>query len=269
MQIFRNETGDQEGRGAGLVETFRNGGKGVDDYHVGGAVLGHIKRSCTLGRDLKRALDFDGPTKFDVRLIDHHRAHAASAFFVSPWDEAAVMTFDGIGSDGTSTCLFVGRGNEITDLKRIKFPHSLGALYACVTGYLDFWPTMDEGKVMGLAPFGRDTYIDAFKDLVELGSDGRYELNLDRFQHHRSGKHMMSAKFLKTFGPARERTKVTAENPVPQHYTTSSPSLRPPMTAQRSAQLSRSASPSSMHRDLRADTCTRVRSSPTLRSNWP
>jgi carbamoyltransferase len=217
LEVFRNQ-GDHGDKASGLVETFRHGGKGVDNFHVGGAVLGHVKRGYTLGRDLKEALGFDGPTKFTVRLIDHHRAHGASAFFISPWDEAAILTLDGIGSDGTSTCLSVGRGSTITDLRRFKFPHSLGAMYAGVTGYLGFYPTMDEGKVMGLAPFGRDTYVEAFTDLVHLHDDGRYELNLDWFRHHTSGRHLMSQTFIDRFGPPRERTKVTVDNPVSQHY---------------------------------------------------
>jgi len=217
LEVFRNE-GDHGAKASGLVETFRHGGKSVDNFHVGGAVLGHVKRGYTLGRDLKEALEFDGPTKFTVRLIDHHRAHGASAFFISPWEEAAVLTLDGIGSDGTSTCLSVGRGKTITDLRRIKFPHSLGAMYAGVTGYLGFYPTMDEGKVMGLAPFGKDTYVEAFKDLVRLDNDGGYELNLNWFRHHTTGRHLMSEKFVDLFGPARERTKVTADNPISQHY---------------------------------------------------
>ena len=218
LEVFRNDKGDQGGRAQGLVDTLRHGGRGIDDYHVGGAVLGHVKRGYTLGRDVRRALGYDGPTRFKVHLVDHHRAHAASTFFISPWDEAAILTLDGIGSDGTSTYLAVGRGNRITDLHRIKFPHSLGAMYAMVTGYLGFWPTMDEGKVMGLAPFGRDTYVEQFEDLVHLDPDGGYELNLSWFRHHVSGKHVVSQRFLDTFGPPRPRTRVTADNPVPQHY---------------------------------------------------
>ena len=217
LEVFRNE-GDQGTKASGLVETFRQGGKGVDNFHVGGAVLGHVKRGYTLGRDVREALGFTGPTKYKVHLIDHHRAHAASAFFISPWDEAAILTLDGIGSDGTSTCLAVGKGDRITDLRRFKFPHSLGAMYACVTNYLGFYPTMDEGKVMGLAPFGRDTYVEQFKDLVYLEDDGGYELNLNWFRHHTSGRHLMSDAFIDTFGPPRERTKVTADNPISQHY---------------------------------------------------
>ena len=219
LEVFRNER-DGGVKSASLMDTWKHGGGsgGVDDFHVGGAVLAHIKRTYTLGRDIREAVGHTGPTKFRVHLFDHHRAHAASAFYVSPFDSAAVLTMDGIGSDGTTTCLAVGEGTTITDLKRIKYPHSLGALYAIITGYLGFYPTVDEGKVMGLAPFGTDTYVEQFDDLVHLDSDGGFELNLSWFTHHVNGRHQVSKKFLDTFGPPRERTRVTADNPVPQHY---------------------------------------------------
>jgi carbamoyltransferase len=218
LDVFRNERGDGQ-RSAGLVDTVKfGGGGGVDDYHVGGAVLAHVKRSFTLADDVKAAVGHTGPAKFRTHLVDHHRSHAASAFYISPFDSAAVLTMDGIGSDGTCTYLAVGEGNTIRDLRRIRFPHSLGAMYAIITGYLGFYPTVDEGKVMGLAPFGRDTYVEQFDDLVHLTDDGGYELNLSWFRHHRTGKHLVSQKFLDTFGPARPRTKVTADNPISQHY---------------------------------------------------
>jgi carbamoyltransferase len=220
LDVFRNERESGSTKSAGWLQTWRHGGGsgGVDDFHVGGAVLAHIKRTYTIDQEVKDAVGWTGPTKFKVHLIDHHRAHAASAFYISPYDEAAVLTMDGVGSDGTSTLLGIGRGNRIIDLKRIKFPHSLGAMYAIVTGYLGFYPTVDEGKVMGLAPFGRDTYVEQFRDLVHLHDDGGFELNLSWFKHHRNGRHEVSQKFLDTFGPARERTKITANNPMPQHY---------------------------------------------------
>jgi len=219
LEVFRNER-DGGTKSAGWRDTWRFGGGsgGVDDFHVGGAVLAHIKRTYTLGQEVKDSVGWSGPVKFKVHLVDHHRAHAASAFYVSPFDSAAVLTLDGVGSDGTSTCLAVGEGNRIVDLKRIKYPHSLGAMYAIVTGYLGFYPTVDEGKVMGLAPFGRDTYVEQFDDLVHLDPDGGFELNLSWFRHHTNGRHMVSQRFLDTFGPPRERTKVTADNPISQHY---------------------------------------------------
>lgn len=218
LEVFRNER-ETGAKSVGMVETLRHGGgAGVDNYHVGGAVVAHIKRTYTLERDLREALGYPGPTKFRVHLVDHHRSHAASAYYVSPFDSAAVLTMDGIGSDGTTTFLAAAEGNRMRELRRIKYPHSLGALYAIVTGYLGFYPTVDEGKVMGLAPFGTDRYVEQFAQLVHLRDDGGYELDLSWFKHHVSGKHMVSQKFIDTFGPPRPRRRVTAENPISQHY---------------------------------------------------
>ena len=88
--------------------------------------------------------------------VEHHRAHAASAFFVSPFEEAAVLTLDGFG-DFASALLAVGRGNRLEVLERVTFPHSLGIYYTAVTQWLGFPKYGDEGKVMGLAPYGEPT----------------------------------------------------------------------------------------------------------------
>ena len=218
LAALRNESGD-EVPPAGLLSTFRDGGgRGPDDYHVGGAVLAHVRRSFTLRRDVCAAVGHTGPVHFRVHLLDHHRCHAASSYYISPFESSAVLTFDGIGSDGTSTLLGFGRGERLDVLRRIRFPHSLGAMYAAVTGYLGFYPTRDEGKVMGLAPFGNPTYVEAFRDLVHLDPDGGYRLDLSWFRHHTTGKHLMSPKFERTFGPPRPPTRITADNPMPQHY---------------------------------------------------
>ena len=186
--VFRGE------RGRGLVSTLTSDGqqRDHDDYDVGGAFLLHLKRTFTLRQTLTDALGYKAPVKFEIHLVDHHLAHAASAFVSSPFNEAAIFSVDGIGSDGTCTLLGVGRGNTIQEVRRVKFPHSLGALYSTVTGYLGFYPTRDEGKVMGLAPYGSDRYVHEFQQLVQLGPDGTYELDLSWFNHHLTGKHAVS-----------------------------------------------------------------------------
>lgn len=216
LSVFRNEGGGFTDRASGLVRTIRRQGaqRHPDDYHVGGALLLHLKRSLTLPSILRDALGHTGPTKFRTHLVDHHLAHAASAHYLSPFDSSAIITWDGIGSDGTSTYLAVGAGDTIRDVRRIKFPHSLGALYACVTGYLGFNPTRDEGKVMGLAAYGGPRYLDDMRRLVHLLPDGGYELDLSWFRHHATGKHVVSQKFVETFGPPRERSS----RPVEQQY---------------------------------------------------
>jgi carbamoyltransferase len=200
----------------GLLGTLSTDGEQLnhDDYDVGGALLLHIKRTFTLRQTLLNALGYTELVKFQVHLVDHHLAHAASAFVPSPFDEAAIFSVDGIGSDGTCTLLGVGRGNSIRELRRVKFPHSLGALYSTVTGYLGFNPTRDEGKVMGLAPYGTDRYVTQFQQLVRLGSEGTYELDLSWFNHHLTGKHHVSQRFIDRFGPPRPRGQAR----IDQHY---------------------------------------------------
>jgi len=216
LAVFRNDAGTYGGRSAGLGATLRSDGlqSHSDDYHVGGALLLHLRRSYMLKKILCDAVGHVGPARFRVHLVDHHLCHAASAYLLSPWDHAAIITWDGIGSDGTSTYLAVGEGDRIRDIRRVRFPHSLGALYACVTSYLGFHPTRDEGKVMGLAAYGEPTQLAAMRELVRLLPDGRYELDLSWFRHHATGKHQMSAQFLDRFGPPRPRTR----DAVPQHY---------------------------------------------------
>jgi carbamoyltransferase len=215
LAVFRDRPSN--GRASkGLLATVTSDGAQdhFDDYDVGGAFLLHILRTYTLPGTLREALGYTGPLKLRVHLVDHHLAHAASAFLPSPFDEAAIISVDGIGSDGASTLLAVGRGSAIQEVRRVKFPHSLGAFYSAVTEYLGFYPTRDEGKVMGLAAYGGDRYVEQFRQMVRLGTEGSYELDLSWFRHHLTGKHRVSDKFLATFGPPRPRTRA----PVPQHY---------------------------------------------------
>ncbi|MBB5874180.1 carbamoyltransferase [Allocatelliglobosispora scoriae] len=215
LAVFRNDAGTYDGKAAGMAATLRSGGiqSHSDDYHVGGALLLHLRRSLTLKKILCEAIGHTGPVKFKVHLVDHHISHAASTYLLSPFDRAAIITWDGIGN-GTSTYLGVGTGDRIRDIRRVAFPHSLGALYACVTSYLGFHPTRDEGKVMGLAAYGRPEHVAAMSELVRLLPDGRYELDLSWFRHHATGKHQMSPKFVERFGPPRARSR----DAVPQHY---------------------------------------------------
>lgn len=140
-----------------------------------------------------------------VHFIEHHLAHAASAFFISPYEEAAILTMDGRG-EATSTLLAVGKGNKIQKIKEIKVPHSLGHLYAAVTYHLGFKPFFDEWKVMGMSAYGKPTYANAFEDIVELLPNGEYRLNLKYFQFHTYGQSKwLSERFYEIFGPKREK----------------------------------------------------------------
>jgi carbamoyltransferase len=196
-----------------IVETIQKDGvqEHYDDYNVGGALLLHLFRTFTLGKTLTRALDYKGSTKFKVELVDHHLAHAYSTFIPSPFEEAAIMTIDGIGSDGTCTQLAIGQGTKIKTIRKVKYPHSLGAFYSVITEYLGFYPSSDEYKVMGFAPFGDDRYVNDFKQLIKLQPEGEYEFDLSWFSHQYTGKHRVSQKFIDVFGPPRERGSKAVE----------------------------------------------------------
>ena len=119
-----------------------------------------------------------------IHRVEHHQAHLASAFMVSVFDEAAVLSVDGFG-DFSSAAWGIGRDNAIEVANRIYFPHSLGIFYQALTQYLGFPHYGDEYKVMGLAPYGEPRYLDALRRIVRLTSDGGFRLELDYFRHHR------------------------------------------------------------------------------------
>jgi carbamoyltransferase len=119
-----------------------------------------------------------------VHQIEHHLAHLSSAFHVSPFQEAVVASIDGFG-DFSSAAWGIGRGANISIDGRVFFPHSLGIFYQALTQYLGFPHYGDEYKVMGLAPYGEPVFLDAMRKIVKLTADGRYELDLSYFRHHR------------------------------------------------------------------------------------
>jgi carbamoyltransferase len=125
----------------------------------------------------------------ELHNVEHHRAHLASAFFVAPFDEAAILSIDGMG-DFVSTMWGAGMGHRVNVRGEIGFPHSLGLFYTALTQWLGFLKYGDEGKVMGLAPFGQPRYLDEMARVVRLQSDGTFELDLDYFVHHAEGATM-------------------------------------------------------------------------------
>jgi carbamoyltransferase len=141
-----------------------------------------------------------GPTgKAPLVFLDHHESHAASAFFPSPYDEAAILTLDGVG-EWTTTAWGVGEGNKIRLTHHLQFPHSLGLLYSAFTYYCGFKVNSGEYKLMGLAPYGKPIYIDAiYKHLIDLKPDGSFWLNMDYFNYCQ-GLTMTGRKFDKLFG---------------------------------------------------------------------
>lgn len=146
---------------------------------------------------LARALDVD-PARIGARFhrVEHHQAHLASAFFVSPFERAALLSADGLG-DFASTMWGSGAGNRMKIEGAIAFPHSLGLFYSAVTQYLGFLKFGDEYKVMGLAAYGEPEQIEAFRDIVRNSGNG-FRLGLDFFTHHRTGPEMSWAEADKT-----------------------------------------------------------------------
>jgi carbamoyltransferase len=150
-----------------------------------------------------------------IHWIEHHPAHLASAFFVSPFDEAALCAIDGFG-DFVSTSWGIGRGSRLDVVHRTYFPHSLGLVYLAITQFLGFPKYGDEYKVMGLAPYGKPEYVEALRRLIHLKPEGRFELDLSYFRHHTDGVSMtwddgepmigpvFTAKLEELLGPARK-----------------------------------------------------------------
>jgi carbamoyltransferase len=139
-----------------------------------------------------------------ILFTQHHQAHAASAFYPSPFQEAAILTIDGVGEWATTT-IGAGTGSELKILEEIRFPHSLGLLYSAFTAYCGFRINSGEYKLMGLAPYGEPKYADAiYRELIDLKADGSFRLNLDYF-NFLTGKTMTNARFEALFGgPTRE-----------------------------------------------------------------
>ncbi|MCP5082435.1 MAG: carbamoyltransferase [Alphaproteobacteria bacterium] len=144
-------------------------------------------------------------------FAEHHQSHAASAFFPSPFEEAAVLTMDGVGEWAT-TSLAVGHGNQLEMLKEIHFPHSLGLLYSAFTYYTGFKVNSGEYKVMGLAPYGEPKFASVIKDnLIDIKPDGSFKLNMDYFDYC-TGLRMTNAKFDELFGgPARSAEQLMTQ----------------------------------------------------------
>ena len=150
--------------------------------------------------------------KFEWKLLfgDHHESHAASAFYPSPFEEAAILTIDGVGEWATSS-IGIGKGNEITLLKELRFPDSLGLLYSAFTYYTGFRVNSGEYKVMGLAPYGEPKYVSLIKDkLLEVRDDGSLKMNHEYFSYSH-GLRMTNRAFDKLFGgpPRKPESQIT------------------------------------------------------------
>ncbi len=143
-----------------------------------------------------------------VLFVEHHQAHAASALFCSPFEEAAILSVDGVG-EWTTTAIGRGRGDwrgaqsEIHLSHEIRFPHSLGLLYSAFTAFLGFEVNEGEYKVMGMAPYGEPRFADKVRRLIEVGHDGAFRLDMDYFCFHYSDSRTFNGNFERLFGPPR------------------------------------------------------------------
>src|SRR5208283_1223213 len=165
-----------------------------------------IKQKLWMKEFIKKQLGYEGKIIFP----EHHESHAASAFFASPFAQAAFLTIDGVG-EWTTTSYGIGRNNQINILSEIHFPHSLGLLYSAFTYYTGFKVNSGEYKVMGLAPYGRPVYRDLIlSELIDLKEDGSFKLNMKYFNYC-AGLTMTNRKFDKLFGgpPRKPESDVT------------------------------------------------------------
>ncbi len=159
-----------------------------------------LKEKIWIKETIRKKLGFSGPILFP----EHHESHVAAAFFPSPFNEAAILTLDGVGEWATAS-YGIGRNNQIEMKREIRFPHSLGLLYSAFTYYTGFKVNSGEYKLMGLAPYGEPIYVDTiYEHLIDLKEDGSFRLNLDYFDYC-TGLTMTNARFDRLFGgPPRQ-----------------------------------------------------------------
>jgi len=167
-----------------------------------------LKQHLKVPKLLRKGIGYKG----EVLFVDHHLAHAASAFLVSPFDRAAILCMDGVG-EWVSTSKGVGEGTSVNLTHEIPFPHSLGLLYSALTYFTGYKVNGGEGKVMGLAPYGKPKFVDVIKNkLIDIRPDGSFRMNMKYFRYHR-GTTMLSHRFIREFGPPRK-----PESPRSDYY---------------------------------------------------
>ena len=187
--------------------------------------LNNSKKVSSIENELSRLSGLPSSTFIDkIKQVEHHRSHIASAFFASPFEEAACLSIDGSG-DFTTTMIGIGRGNDIEILDSVDFPHSIGIFYTAFTQLLGFPYYGDEYKVMGMAPYGEAKYLDKLADVVKLTPDGLFKLNLSYFRTGTQGiiiydesnapvvAPLFNEKMIKVFGEPRKK-----EEPLTQYH---------------------------------------------------
>lgn len=166
-----------------------------------------LKHKLWIPDTIKNELEYNG----EILFTEHHQSHAGSAFYPSPYQDAAILTIDGVG-EWTTNSLGIGKGNSFELIKEINFPHSLGLLYSAFTFFAGFKVNSGEYKVMGLAPYGEPKYVKQIYDhLIDLRDDGSFRLNLEYFDYM-AGLTMTNEKFAELFGGVRRKP----ESPLTQ-----------------------------------------------------
>jgi carbamoyltransferase len=191
-----------------ILETYLGvAPRGLKQFLLAGPLW--IKEKLFMDRSLREELGYDG----DILYAEHHESHAASAFYPSPFEEAAILTIDGVGEWATAS-MGVGEGNEIELIRELHWPDSLGLLYSAFTFYTGFKVNSGEYKVMGLAPYGEPRYVKKILDnLIELRDDGSFRLNQEYFDYT-TGLTMTSGAFDRLFGrrPRLSETSITQQD---------------------------------------------------------
>jgi len=193
------------------------------------AIKDRLANSMKVGstkEELAKALNVSVESiKGEIKNIEHHRSHMASAFYPSPFKEAAILSIDGFG-DFTSTMIGVGKGTQIEVLDSVIYPHSVGVFYTTFTQYLGFPNYGDEYKVMGLAPYGKPKYLEQLRDVLVFKDNGLFELNTKYFKHAKEGVSMswengepniepiFSDFMIEKFGPARQKSEKLGQHHI-------------------------------------------------------
>jgi carbamoyltransferase len=152
--------------------------------------LANVAKVRSIEGELAKALGVEArAVRAKFHGVEHHKSHISSAFFISPFEEAACLSIDGFG-DFVSTMRGVGRDRKLEILDRVEFPHSAGLFYTAITQFLGFLRYGEEWKMMGLAPYGKPTYVDKLRQVIRPTDGGHFELNLDYFKHHTDGVEM-------------------------------------------------------------------------------
>jgi carbamoyltransferase len=174
--------------------------------HIDSHLRSFVHRESRISEDLAEVLGAEIPLEFS----EHHLSHAASVFYTSPFKQAAILTVDGVGEWAT-TGLYVGGPDGITQIKEIRYPNSIGLLYAAITAYLGFEVNEGEYKVMGLAPYGRPTFDRELSKLMTLHEDGSFTNNMEYFCYTYDETEMFTPKLVELLGPRRAPNEPTTE----------------------------------------------------------